>query len=82
MQLRTKKLVGTLILFGFLVTYILLAMGIAMVMGVNKIGWLTSLIYHAAAGLLWVPVAAYIIWWMQHEPKAEAGTAKARGTRA
>ncbi|MBX9925467.1 MAG: DUF2842 domain-containing protein [Hyphomicrobiaceae bacterium] len=72
MTLRTKKLVGTLILFAFLVLYVLLAMAIAIVMGVNKIGWLTSLVYHAAAGLLWVPIAAYIIWWMQQEPKPRA----------
>ncbi|NJM55302.1 MAG: DUF2842 domain-containing protein [Verrucomicrobiae bacterium] len=66
---RIRKLVGTLVLFAFLVVYVLIAMAVAIVMGVNTVGWVASLVYHAVAGLLWVPVAAYIIWWMQREPK-------------
>lgn len=69
MTLSTRKLLGTIVLFAFLVAYVLAAMGVAIVMGVNQVGWLASLIYHAAAGLLWVPGAAFIIWWMQQEPK-------------
>jgi len=69
MTLSTRKLIGTVVLFAFLVVYVLLAMAVAIVMGVNTVGWVASLVYHALAGLLWVPVAAYIVWWMQQEPK-------------
>lgn len=65
MQPSTRKLVGTLILFVFLVAYVLLAMLVAIVLQVHQVGAGVTLLYHLVTGLLWVLPAGYIIYWMQ-----------------
>ena len=65
---RTRKLAGTIALLALIAVYALLAMAAAIVLQVNHAGPLAELAYFAAAGLLWVPPAAAIIWWMQRTP--------------
>ena len=68
MNPRTRKLFGTMALLAFVSAYCLLAMAAAIVMQVNKAGPAAELAFFALAGLLWVPPAAWIIWWMQRPP--------------
>lgn len=64
MRLRTRKLVGTLLLLGFLIAY----SWAAVVIGAGRIAFappLTQFAYFLVAGLLWVPPAGFLIRWMQ-----------------
>lgn len=64
MNVRAKKLIGTLILLVFLACYAIAAMAIAVWTLPNAshpVQWL----YYAIAGLLWVLPAGLIITWMQ-----------------
>jgi len=65
---RTRKLIGTVALLLFIAVYALLAMAVAIVLQVNQAGHGAELAFFAVAGLLWVPPAAWIIWWMQRTP--------------
>ena len=64
MRARTRKLIGTVVLFLFLVVYA----WTAMVIGAGRITlaphWL-QLAYFVAAGLLWVLPAGLLVRWMQ-----------------
>jgi hypothetical protein len=72
MHPRVRKLVGTVVLFAFLVVYVLLAMAVYIVLERYQIGWFGALVYHALAGLAWVPPAAVIVSWMQRTPQPRA----------
>lgn len=63
MTIRTRKFVGAVALVIFLAIYALAAMFVAIVLQVNASPWV-ELAYYAAAGLLWVPPAGALIWWM------------------
>jgi hypothetical protein len=64
MRARTRKLIGTVVLFLFLVVYA----WTAMVIGAGRITlaphWL-QFAYFVVAGLLWVLPAGLLIRWMQ-----------------
>ncbi len=64
MRARTRKLIGTVVLFLFLLVYA----WTAMVIGAGRITlaphWL-QFAYFVAAGLLWVLPAGLLIRWMQ-----------------
>ncbi len=64
MRQRQRKLVGTVILLIVLTIYALAAMvlGAALIPQLSNLG---VFLFHAAAGLLWVVPAAYLIRWMQ-----------------
>mgnify|MGYP001769413902 CR=1 FL=1 len=64
MTIRTRKLIGTLVLMLVLVVYALLALATAIVLQVNQASKFTELAYYAVAGLLWVLPAGAIISWM------------------
>lgn len=64
MTIRTRKLVGTVVLMLFLAIYALLAMAAAIVLQVNQASKLTELGYYVVAGLIWVVPAGAIISWM------------------
>ena len=64
MNLRTRKLAGTIALLVFIVLYALAAMMVAVVLQVNA-GKAVELLYYVVAGLLWVLPAAWLIRWMQ-----------------
>ena len=64
MTIRTRKLVGTVVLLVFLATYAFLAMLVAVVLEVNgsKLG---ELLFFVVGGLAWVVPAAWLVRWMQ-----------------
>jgi len=70
MTMRTRKLVGTILLMVMITIYALLAMVVAMILEVNTTSKLVELVYYAVAGLLWVLPAAWIIWWMSQDDAA------------
>ena len=71
MTIRTRKLVGTVVLLVFLATYAFLAMLVAVVLEVNgsKLG---ELLFFVVGGLAWVVPAAWLVRWMQ-KPDETAG---------
>ncbi len=64
MTLRTRKLVGAVVLLAFLSVYALAAMMAAIVLQVNA-SKMVELIYYPVAGLLWLPPAMWLVRWMQ-----------------
>jgi len=64
MTIRTRKLIGTIVLLVFLAVYALLAMAVAIVLQVKTSSKLVELAYYAVAGLAWVLPAGLIISWM------------------
>lgn len=68
MHPRTRKLVGTILLLVFLITYALLAMAFAIVMQMDKANGALVLAFYAVAGLIWVIPAGIIVQWMQKSP--------------
>lgn len=64
MTIRTRKLVGTIVLLVFIIVYAFAAMLAAIVLQVNE-SKLVEVAYYVIAGLAWLPPAAWIIWWMQ-----------------
>lgn len=62
MNVRLKKLIGTVVTVVFLIFYSLLAMVLAVRLLPGTSG-AVQLLYYAVAGLLWiVPVGALIAW--------------------
>lgn len=64
MTMRTRKFIGTIALFIFLLVYALAAMMVAIALQVNA-SKLVEVAYYVVAGLIWVVPAGAIIWWMQ-----------------
>ncbi len=64
MTIRTRKLVGTVVLMVFLAIYALLALAAAIVLQVNEASKLLELAYYCVAGLLWIIPAGLVIRWM------------------
>ena len=63
MQIRTRKLVGTLLLLGFLALYTALVVALA----AGRIATappLAQFAFFLVAGLLWVVPAGFLIRWM------------------
>jgi Protein of unknown function (DUF2842) len=67
MTMRTRKLIGTVLLLVMITVYTLLAMIVAVALEVNTTSEWVELAYYAVAGLLWVVPAAWIIWWMSRD---------------
>lgn len=63
MRQRTRKLIGTFILIGWVTFYALLVMAI-MHNAVRRFGPVGEPLFYAAAGIAWIPVAMLVIWWM------------------
>lgn len=63
MSIRTRKLVGTILLLAFLILYALAAMLAAVVLQVRATP-LVELAYYVVAGLAWVIPAGLLISWM------------------
>lgn len=73
MTLRTRKLVGAIVLVIFLAVYALAAMMVAIMLQVNG-SKVAELVYYPVAGLLWVLPSMWLVKWMQRpdallEPK-------------
>jgi hypothetical protein len=69
MTMRTRKLVGAILLLLFLAAYSLVAMLVAVVLQVNG-SKIAELAYYAVAGLLWVVPAGWLVKWMQKPDQA------------
>ncbi len=67
MTMRTRKLLGTVMLLVLVVVYALLALAAAVVLQVNNASKIAELIYYVVAGLLWVLPAAWIVSWMSRQ---------------
>ena len=61
-----RKLAGAIALVGFVAVYALLMMVAATTVLPGR-GGFTQLFFYAAAGLAWLPAAAWLISWM-HRP--------------
>ena len=64
MKMRTRKLIGTVVLLVYLSVYAVVAAAVAMLLQVNA-SKLVEIAYYVVAGLAWVPPAMIVIWWMQ-----------------
>lgn len=64
MTLRTRKLVGSILLIAFLAVYALAAMLAAVVLQING-SKVAEIVYYPLAGLLWVLPAMWLVKWMQ-----------------
>lgn len=64
MTMRTRKLIGTIILFIVIPLYALLAMVVAVSLEVNTTSKWIELLFYVVAGTLWVLPAGLIIQWM------------------
>lgn len=64
MTMRTRKLLGTILLLVLVVVYTLLALAVAVVLQVNEASKWVELVYYVVAGLLWVLPAGLIVSWM------------------
>jgi hypothetical protein len=76
MTMRTRKLVGAVLLLLLVAVYSFLAMLAAVVLQVGASKWV-ELVYYVVAGLLWVLPAGALIWWMQKPdaPAKDSGSA-------
>ncbi len=64
MSVRTRKLIGTVMLAVLVVVYALVVMAIA-AGRISTAGTIIQVLFFAVAGLLWVLPAMAIIRWMQ-----------------
>ena len=62
--MRTRKLIGTVVLLVYLSVYAVVAAAVAMLLQVNA-SKLVEIAYYVVAGVAWVPPAMIVIWWMQ-----------------
>lgn len=69
MTIRTRKLMGTVMLLAFIVVYAMLALAVAVVLQVNQASKLAELAYYIIAGFIWVIPAGAIISWMGRPDK-------------
>jgi hypothetical protein len=75
-SIRTRKLIGTILLLLFVGFYAILVMALGS-SHLLEVNWFVSLLFYAGAGLLWVPPAALLIRWMQR-PERDATLAGSR----
>jgi hypothetical protein len=64
MSIRTRKLLGTVVMLALVIVYALLAMGFAQGRITEAPGWLQAILY-ALIGLAWIFPAMLIIRWME-----------------
>ncbi len=72
MRQRTRKFIGIIITFSFLVVYVLVMMAFGAMLAAREPGFFVQLAYHAIAGVAWLPVVMFIIRWMAR-PDADEG---------
>lgn len=64
MSIRTRKLIGTVVIMALLAVYALAALAVAIVLQVNEASKLAELAYYVIAGLAWIIPAGFVIRWM------------------
>lgn len=65
MSIRTKKLIGAVLMLLFIAFYAFAAMLVAAALQMRNAGTWVELVYYAAAGLLWTLPIGWLIRWMQ-----------------
>ena len=70
MRMRTRKLIGTILLLILVLVYGLFAMAIGAIY-VNQLHGIIQFVYYVIAGLLWIFPAGLIIRWMSRPDKLE-----------
>ncbi len=74
MRQRTRKFIGVILTFTFLVIYVLVMMVFGAALAAREPGFWAQLGFHALAGLAWLPVVMLIIRWMSRpDPDENAG---------
>ena len=68
MKMRTRKLIGSMVMIVFVIVYALLAMGLAQGRITEAPGWVQGL-YYATLGIAWIFPAMLIIRWMEKPEK-------------
>ena len=74
MSIRTRKLIGTVLLLVLIVVYSFAAVAVAIAMQIQNANKFAELIYYIVAGTLWVIPAGAIIWWMQQADPSTSPT--------
>ena len=69
MTVRTKKLIGTILILIWLPVYALLASGLAVLILPHAHG-LAAFLFYAVAGMLWAVPVGLMFPWMFREPKS------------
>jgi hypothetical protein len=72
MPVRLKKLVGTLLLVGFVAVYAILATAYA-TLYLSASATYVHLLYFLATGILWIVPAMVVIRWMEGGPRRQDG---------
>lgn len=67
MSRRLKKLIGIFLILGWIVFYVGLASGFA-VLVLPHAHWAVQLLYYALAGTLWIIPIGLMLPWMNREP--------------
>ena len=65
MTMRTRKLVGAILLMLFLAGYAVVTVSVAVVLQVRNASGLVEVLFYVVAGLAWVIPAALLIRWME-----------------
>ena len=72
MTIRTRKLIGTVLLFVLAIVWSLLAMALAQ-SALTEVSYWTALLYYVIAGLGWVLPAMPLVKWMVKPDKPASG---------
>lgn len=68
MSVRTKKLIGTILMIILVILYALIAMNVATLFLADA-HWAVHLVYFFVTGLLWILPAMWLISWMERPPR-------------
>ena len=68
MTVRTKKLIGTILILIWLPVYALLASGLAVLI-LPRASGVAAFLFYAVAGMLWAVPVALLFPWMMREKK-------------
>ncbi len=64
MKQRTRKFIGVILTFSWLVFYSLVMMAVGAALFGHNPGTITQFAFYVIAGMAWLPVAMLIIKWM------------------
>lgn len=67
LQVRTKKLIGTIVTIAWLPVYALLAMAVG-IRVLPHAGAILQFLYYAVAGMAWIVPIGLMLPWMSREP--------------
>jgi len=77
LQVRTKKLIGTIVTIVWLPIYALFAMAIG-IRVLPRASGIVEFIYYAVAGMAWIIPIGLMLPWMSREPAPEQSSRSGR----